>query len=792
MKKLILLLLFSVSAYANPPVIWYGNDAKFLNPGSIIVPGLAPGGVCSVDTNGKFTVGTIAASSVTGTANRFAGFNSSGNLEAISNYVRNSYGGQSVNQAPTLSNTGSSQIINNHSLTLNTSTDITDDVYGELKQIELGGTNNYQSYTNEMLMQQTGANDITGDVVMFRPRIQYGVGGGTNSSQNTRVLDSTIRLSGNHTANNIIATASSINMDSGSTSNYTASIWASNYVGGTVTTDAYGIDNNLQVDGSAQNAYGIYNKMYASGTLQSLYGINSYFNGNLVADYTGLAQSISGDVGGNSNDVNINHTGDIVGGSTNINIYHEGLISNNHNGFNFTRNGNTTGGLNIFSGYVNSSSNVGGDFRIMNIGNDGTISNNGAGSLFYQNGTVTKSYTGYGTSINADVGDGTGNSAVGFQAQFQNHAINGGAYGLQFNNNSSIANTLFGVDINNSGALSGGMTGLNIYNNGTQSGNYSVVGVNFANQSDGYSVSGFNVFNDHDLTEQFAGVQINNDGDTRTATGVQVTLQGNCTDDCQGVRVSVENQTSSTQHVASGQFNGGQFSVQGSFKPFSSATVEVANSLSTTVTIDSGSPLTGTDQILTLLQPNLLVNDNIATGPIGLDTNMIAAVSQLAVASGKNVPVLRSMLLGTSTPSGSGGTIGDVVTLEVLGLPSFGGSVTLTGSKYGIKDSQLLGQDFCGGVTNCWFLNVRDDAAENYLEKLAINTASETVASGYRLDVNGMAQITGVQLNTSVTQPTCDSSKRGLMWNVEGGTGVADDFQICQKDASDNYVWVSH
>jgi len=49
----------------------------------------------------------------------------------------------------------------------------------------------------------------------------------------------------------------------------------------------------------------------------------------------------------------------------------------------------------------------------------------------------------------------------------------------------------------------------------------------------------------------------------------------------------------------------------------------------------------------------------------------------------------------------------------------------------------------------------------------------------------------GVQVETSGSQPTCDLSNRGLMWNIEGGTGVADIFQVCQKDASDNYVWVT-
>lgn len=50
----------------------------------------------------------------------------------------------------------------------------------------------------------------------------------------------------------------------------------------------------------------------------------------------------------------------------------------------------------------------------------------------------------------------------------------------------------------------------------------------------------------------------------------------------------------------------------------------------------------------------------------------------------------------------------------------------------------------------------------------------------------------GVQLATSGTQPTCSLGTRGLMWNIQGSTGVADTLQVCQKNSSDAYVWVTH
>jgi hypothetical protein len=49
----------------------------------------------------------------------------------------------------------------------------------------------------------------------------------------------------------------------------------------------------------------------------------------------------------------------------------------------------------------------------------------------------------------------------------------------------------------------------------------------------------------------------------------------------------------------------------------------------------------------------------------------------------------------------------------------------------------------------------------------------------------------GLQLKTNGSQPTCSASTRGMFWNIEGGAGVADVLQICQKNSSDNYVWVT-
>lgn len=64
----------------------------------------------------------------------------------------------------------------------------------------------------------------------------------------------------------------------------------------------------------------------------------------------------------------------------------------------------------------------------------------------------------------------------------------------------------------------------------------------------------------------------------------------------------------------------------------------------------------------------------------------------------------------------------------------------------------------------------------------------------YFTDARAITAVTdnGLRLAATGGQPTCDSSNRGLMWNVEGGIGVADDFQVCQKTILDTYMWVTH
>lgn len=48
-----------------------------------------------------------------------------------------------------------------------------------------------------------------------------------------------------------------------------------------------------------------------------------------------------------------------------------------------------------------------------------------------------------------------------------------------------------------------------------------------------------------------------------------------------------------------------------------------------------------------------------------------------------------------------------------------------------------------------------------------------------------------IQMQPEAAQPTCDATTRGTWYYTNGGAGVADTSQLCMKNASDAYAWVT-
>lgn len=69
--------------------------------------------------------------------------------------------------------------------------------------------------------------------------------------------------------------------------------------------------------------------------------------------------------------------------------------------------------------------------------------------------------------------------------------------------------------------------------------------------------------------------------------------------------------------------------------------------------------------------------------------------------------------------------------------------------------------------------------------RFAVANASTSATDTVYMEGTG-----GVRLLTG-SKPTCSSSNRGTLYYVAGGASVADTYEVCRKDASDVYAWVS-
>lgn len=113
---------------------------------------------------------------------------------------------------------------------------------------------------------------------------------------------------------------------------------------------------------------------------------------------------------------------------------------------------------------------------------------------------------------------------------------------------------------------------------------------------------------------------------------------------------------------------------------------------------------------------------------------------------------------------------GDQVFDNGLGMPTIGDHFGII-----VQDTTDPGKhkwNFFGGQTN--FGYDFDD------------TSTEIVSV-----TGGVATTEGVTLNTSGVQPSCAVGIRNKLWVIQGGAGVADVYQICEKNAANSYVWVT-
>lgn len=367
-----------------------------------------------------------------------------------------------------------------------------------------------------------------------------------------------------------------------------------------------------------------------------------------------------------------------------------------------------TNSVNILNHFSNNTSTVGTSFNFASITNQGTVGQNLNGLFLNSQGVVTKGLSLIGLDVSANVGDGSGVSLGGLNMNIQNTAI--------------VAGSIYGLNINNGAAFTGA---------GNQ-----IQAASLNNQAVGDSVRAFNVYNNANMAEEFNGYRVTNDSaNSRTATGVDITMSGNATDDAQGLRINVSNQTSTNNRVRSLDAQGATYSFNNSYRPASGLFVDSGNNNFTEYRIANGSPVTNTDVLANNNIVAYLAEDNQALGPVGLGIATLNSISLLGIATTKQIDLIRGLIVVASiqNPGYADAGVLDKFQGVVYAGALAGGGSTVVNEAIGL----YMPSTFDSYATANWGIRVEGATADNYVNKLAVGTGDFKTDAGYLVEVAG-------------------------------------------------------
>lgn len=179
-------------------------------------------------------------------------------------------------------------------------------------------------------------------------------------------------------------------------------------------------------------------------------------------------------------------------------------------------------------------------------------------------------------------------------------------------------------------------------------------------------------------------------------------------------------------------------------------------------------------------------NSSYTSGPFGLGISALALPAVIETHTGSYGDAIGGATYALNfAGSSTGGTVHQVWGGRFLPIPN---GITTVDRYYGVWSHALFGD-----LATANWAGYFEDALVYMEEGLKVGGGDTLSSADYGVEsVKTIASDNGFQLNTSGTQPTCDAAHRGLTWNLEGGTGVADIFQVCQKTAADIYLWITH
>lgn len=242
------------------------------------------------------------------------------------------------------------------------------------------------------------------------------------------------------------------------------------------------------------------------------------------------------------------------------------------------------------------------------------------------------------------------------------------------------------------------------------------------------------------------GVNLVFSGDATNMTGLNFQPSGSYTT-TKGISIDLTG-ASSTNRPVGIEVSEGTFSSTVTFTTTSNlpTLVDSGNILRPVFQVQSGSPITGTDVLMSNLAGFMDIQDDYSGSALGLGAASVGFVSQVAVAAGKTASNVSMLTTGVAVDATSaGGTITDLHLIRGFAT-NFGGTLTI-GTIYGLQ----IETGISALATTAFGISVEDTGAENYLAKsLKIDGGTKVVSdSTIGLEIGGTKTLRLAVLTTA-------------------------------------------
>lgn len=374
---------------------------------------------------------------------------------------------------------------------------------------------------------------------------------------------------------------------------------------------------------------------------------------------------------------------------------------------------------------------------------------------FAMNAEVRDTVSAYNPVLIQGYGVGDVTNYTGFSFTPNNTGTITNYTGMNLGGNGPLVTNFLGVNVSiNAGAA---IPSYTAFNSSPQSGVTNYQGLSTSTADNGTTFTGVNVYSAHDWTnftglavspgggvlDDFKAINITPGADGTNMIGVNFGGTGTFSNSVTGINLDMSGFTvtpslsNPTGRKVALSINGGSIQSFNEFTTVSAlpALVDYGNNFSTQLTIESGSPITGTDFIGDNMAGVLIAEDDYSPSAFGIGWSAVGLVGQVSVLSGATVDKAGFMVAGGSIPASStGGTITDLYFYEAKGLANAGGTLNVTNS-HGFKYENTFGFS----PTNEWGVHVSGATVENYFENaVAIGTSSEMVTnSSVGLEIGG-------------------------------------------------------